>query len=294
MLDYVLIAVALAVTAAGFLWRWTVVAAITAGGTGKKQKRLRTLSTMVVIIGLYLLATRIINILFGPREGEGPEISIWPERTEFLGMDLTTTVVYSWFIMAFLIALALILRFTALRRLDERPHGLQNAVELIIGKIMSYTDSQAHGSGEFLASYIFTVAVFLVACAALEMFGLRTPASDIMFTFALALITFVLINAYGVKKKGVGGRIKALASPTPVVFVIRLVTDMAIPVSMASRLFGNMLGGMIVMDLVYSSLGNNAIGIPSLAGLYFNVFHPLIQAFIFVTLTLTFINEAIE
>jgi F0F1-type ATP synthase membrane subunit a len=46
--------------------------------------------------------------------------------------------------------------------------------------------------------------------------------------------------------------------------------------------------------LLYMALGNNAVGIPAVAGLYFNAFHPLIQAFIFVTLTLTFINEAVE
>jgi F-type H+-transporting ATPase subunit a len=55
-----------------------------------------------------------------------------------------------------------------------------------------------------------------------------------------------------------------------------------------------MLGGMIIMDLLYSALGNNAVGIPSVLGLYFNVFHPLLQAFIFVTLSLTFIKEAVE
>jgi F-type H+-transporting ATPase subunit a len=54
------------------------------------------------------------------------------------------------------------------------------------------------------------------------------------------------------------------------------------------------LVGLVVMDLLYSALGDYAVGIPSLAGLYFNVFHPLIQIFIFITLTLTFINEAIE
>lgn len=55
-----------------------------------------------------------------------------------------------------------------------------------------------------------------------------------------------------------------------------------------------MLGGMIVMDLLYMALGNLAVGIPSIIGLYFNVFHPLIQTFIFVTLSLTFIGEATE
>jgi F-type H+-transporting ATPase subunit a len=85
-----------------------------------------------------------------------------------------------------------------------------------------------------------------------------------------------------------------MASPTPIVFPIKIVTDLAIPVSLACRLFGNMLGGMIVMDLLYMALGNAAVGIPSILGLYFNVFHPLIQTFIFVTLSLTFINEAVE
>ena len=75
---------------------------------------------------------------------------------------------------------------------------------------------------------------------------------------------------------------------------MKLVSDIAVPVSMACRLFGNMLGGMIVMELLYSALGAFAIGIPSIVGLYFNVFHPLIQAYIFITLSLTFIDEAME
>jgi F-type H+-transporting ATPase subunit a len=48
------------------------------------------------------------------------------------------------------------------------------------------------------------------------------------------------------------------------------------------------------MDLLYSAMGNAAIGFPSLAGLYFNLFHPLIQTYIFITLSLTFIGEAVE
>ena len=174
------------------------------------------------------------------------------------------------------------------------PRALKNILELAIETVIKYTKSTAHGVGEFLASYIFTIALFLVGCAITEMLGFRTPAADITLTGALAILTFLVINYYGFKTKGVGGRIKALASPTPVILPIRILTDLAIPVSLASRLFGNMLGGLVVMDLLYSALGSYAVGLPSLAGLYFNVFHPLIQAFIFVTLTLTFTNEATE
>jgi F-type H+-transporting ATPase subunit a len=134
----------------------------------------------------------------------------------------------------------------------------------------------------------------MMMSAFLELFRLRAPTADIMMTAALALLTFIMINVYGISRKGAGGRIKALASPTPVVFVFRVITEFALPVSMACRLFGNMLGGMIVMDMLYSALGYGAVGIPSVIGLFFNIFHPLIQAFIFITLTLTFINEAIE
>ena len=82
--------------------------------------------------------------------------------------------------------------------------------------------------------------------------------------------------------------------PSPVIFPMKILSDVAVPVSLACRLFGNMLGGMIVMDLLKSSLGGYAVGITALAGIYFNLFHPLIQTYIFIILSMTFINEATE
>jgi F-type H+-transporting ATPase subunit a len=134
----------------------------------------------------------------------------------------------------------------------------------------------------------------MVSSAGLELLGIRPPTADLLMTFSMATITFCMINYYGIKEKGVKGRIKSLASPSAVILPIRILTDVAIPVSLACRLFGNMLGGMIVMDLLKIALGPNGIGLPPVAGLYFNVFHPLIQTYIFVTLSLTFINEAVE
>jgi len=196
--------------------------------------------------------------------------------------------------MAVLIVLAVLFRIFVVPRMKDLPNSLQNIIELAVESVEKYTDSKVGKLGDNLGSYIFTVAVFMVSCAAVELFGIRAPTADITLTFTLAVITFILINYYGIKRKGVLGRIKSMASPTPIVFPIKIVTDLAIPVSLACRLFGNMLGGMIVMDLLYMALGNAAVGIPSILGLYFNVFHPLIQTFIFVTLSLTFINEAVE
>jgi F-type H+-transporting ATPase subunit a len=258
----------------------------------KKTKRIKYLATMVAVIGAYIFITRLINIIFQPSESHLP--SIWPGRVDVFGVSLSETTIYTWFAMAVLILAALILRLTVVKRFTEQPQGAQNILETIVEAVGKYTNAQAHGTGEILCSYILSIASLMVMSAFLELFRLRPPTADITMTFSLALSTFVLLNVYGIRRKGALGRVKSLASPTPVVFIFRVISEFAIPVSMACRLFGNMLGGMIVIDLLYMALGSNAIGIPSVLGLYFNVFHPLMQTFIFITLTLTFINEAIE
>ncbi|MDR2421560.1 MAG: F0F1 ATP synthase subunit A [Oscillospiraceae bacterium] len=294
MLNWILLAAFAAASAAAFVWRRAAVGRF-AADPSKKNKRTRRLSTAAAVAALYLAVTRLLNILFGKREAEDlTGFSIWAGRRELFGLSVSETVLRLWAVMAVIIVLALLLRIFVLRRASDPPRGARNALEAAVGEMIKYAGSNVLGEGEMLGSYMFSVAALLVGCAALELFGVRTPSSDITFTFGLSIITFVLINVYGIKKKGIVGRIKSLARPTPVVLPIKIVTDLAIPVSLAARLFGNMLGGMIIMDLLYSALGSNAVGITSVVGLYFNVFHPLMQAFIFVTLSLTFIQEAVE
>jgi len=295
MLNWILLAVSVPAIIIGYLWRRRLDSKLRSDvSISKHDKRCRLFTTVIMITGGFVFLTRLIGIIFGPRESEGLEFSLWPERVNVLGFSLSITILYTWIAMAVLITAALIIRLTVFKRPETTPRGVQNAIEFMVESIGKYTDAQAHGTGEFLCSYILSVAMLMLTCAFLELFRLRPPTADITMTFSLAFITFVLINAYGIKKKGVFGRIKSLASPTPVVFIFRVISDMAIPVSMACRLFGNMLGGMIVIDLLYLALGSNAVGIPGVLGLYFNAFHPIMQTFIFITLTLTFINEAIE
>ena len=295
MINWILLGVSIPVMLAGFFWHRSLSRKVGKGShAGINIKRAKYFATFVAVIGIYTFITRLISLIFGPAENHGLGFSLWPERVDIFGVSLSVTIVYTWGAMALLIIAAVILRLTIVRRFKEIPDGAQNVLELIVESVRKYTQSQARGTGELLSSYILSIAALMVACAFLELLRLRPPTADITMTFSLALMTFILINVYGVKKKGAIGRIKSLASPTPVVFVFRVVSELAIPVSMACRLFGNMLGGMIVVDMLYMALGSNAVGIPSVIGLYFNVFHPLMQTFIFVTLTLTFINEAIE
>jgi F-type H+-transporting ATPase subunit a len=299
MVNWIVLGFSVLLIAAGYLWRRSVESGRSQSEAAvavydKKRKRNNFFAAALIVVGFYLFLTRLLVTLFGVHEGEGLEFSLWPERVQVLGFSLSYTIIYTWVAMGLLIIAALIVRFTVFRQPKDVPGKAQNVIEFIVESVANYTEAKAHGTGEVLCSYILSVASLLIMSAFLELFRVRPPTADITMTFSLAFMTFLFINIYGIKKKGVIGRIKSLASPTPIVLPFRVIADLAIPVSMASRLFGNMLGGMIVIDLLYVALGVNAVGIPSVAGLYFNAFHPIMQTFIFVTLTLTFINEAIE
>jgi len=291
--NYCLLALGAAMAAGGWFWRKSVMIRFRADPSAKNKKA-RTWSTVLLAAGLWDFLVELLRLLFGEKKSEKFTVSIWAPRVQVGAVSLSTTVLVTWAVMGVLLILAVLFRLLVVPRMTDKPRGVQNVVELAVESVQKYTKTTAGDQGDVLPCYLFSIAAFMLGCAASELFGLRAPTSDITMTFSLALITFVMVNYYGIRRKGVKGRLKSMAQPTPVVFPIKVVSDLAVPVSLACRLFGNMLGGMIVMDLLYFALRNAAVGFPSVLGLYFNVFHPLIQIYIFITLTLTYINEAAE
>ena len=262
--------------------------------TSKKKKKLNRLFLFGFIASVWYFVACVVNEIEGGLKGINVEFEMFSDRVDVFGLSVSKTTVTTWYIIAAVLILSVIFRLFIFPKFKESPKGIQNAVEILVEAADNFTNNQTHNLSPVLGEYIFSLAVMMICCAAVELFSVRPPTSDLIFTFSMGLLTFILINYYGIKKKGFGGRIKALASPSPIIMPMKMLSDVAVPVSLACRLFGNMLGGMIVMDLLKSSLGGYAIGVTSLAGLYFNLFHPLIQTYIFIILTLTFINEATE
>ncbi|MCL2298595.1 MAG: F0F1 ATP synthase subunit A [Firmicutes bacterium] len=220
------------------------------------------------------------------------EVALFPAPVEFTlaghTLRLSATALTTWWILAVVLALALAFRLILVPRLKENPKGLQRALEAAIENLDNYIGGRLHGAGEAFGAYIFSLALMLICCAFVELLGLRPPTSDFTMTLALSVMTLVLVNICGFKRRGFKGRLKSFKNP------FLLLSDIITPVSMACRLFGNMFAGMIIVDLMYFLLKNFAVGLPGVVGLYFNVFHPLIQAFIFITLTLSNVAEASE
>jgi F-type H+-transporting ATPase subunit a len=213
------------------------------------------------------------------------------------GMPISIALITGLISSVILIVAAVILRMTVLKKMQKFPRGLQNVLELIVEGMSKFTVGKVgEQTGNALAPYMFTLAAFIGCNGLLELFGfgiLRPSPSDINETVAFALITFVLIRVFAYKRKGVIGRIRYYTKPIFLVAPVKLFTDMAVPVSLSCRMFGNLLGGFVVMELLYSSVFTRW-GVPVIGAAFFSLFHYGMQAFIFMTLSLAFIEEAIE
>jgi F-type H+-transporting ATPase subunit a len=255
-------------------------------------KKKRNLLMMAGVLLLWLCSGLILGS-FGLGERKF-EVEISPARMDILGMSVSSSVVVSWIVIAILGIVAVLIRIFAVPRFRETPRGLQLVLETAVSAINDLTKEKYGHKNDGLSAYFFAMGALFLGTAIVELFGFRPPTTDLSMTFSYALITFILINVFGIYKKGIKGRARAYIKPNAIIAPFKLISDLAVPISLACRLFGNMLGGMIVVELIYFALGAFSVGIPAVLGLYFNAFHPLIQFFIFINLSLTFIGEAVE
>ncbi len=258
----------------------------------KPAKKKRNLLMMAGVLLLWLCSGLFLGS-FG-LGGRVFQVAISPERMNILGFSVSSTVFVSWIVIAVLALLSLLLRAFVIPRFKETPRGIQLVLETAVSAINDLTKEKYGHANEGPATYFFALAALFVGSAIVELFGFRPTTTDLSMTFSCALVTFVLINFYDIYKKGVKGRLQSFVRPKAIIAPFKLLSDLAVPISLACRLFGNMLGGMVVVELVYFALGAFSVGIPAVLGLYFNAFHPLIQFFIFINLSLTFIGEAVE
>lgn len=179
-------------------------------------------------------------------------------------------------------------------KIEDKPKGLLNVVEVIVSTINNLTISTMGANKAYFAPYIGTLAFYLVVANLSGLLGFVPPTSDYNVTLGLALITFVMVQFFGLKSKGVKGYIKGFFEPFPFMFAINVVGELANPVSMSFRLFGNILSGVIIMGLLYDALGVFIIVLGPVFHSYFDLFAGLVQTFIFMMLTMVFVSMGME
>jgi len=154
-----------------------------------------------------------------------------------------------------------------------------------------------------MTPYIATIFAFSICGSLISLLGLRAVTSDFSVLATWAVITFLLITATKIRFNGVGGWLKGFLDPVPVMLPMNIISEVATPVSMALRHFGNIAGGAVITALLYYGLTGLSrmvgleiplftIGIPAVLSIYFDLFSSFMQAFIFIMLTMVFISNA--
>lgn len=203
---------------------------------------------------------------------------------------LTETMVSTWVVMGVLIVFALIVRIR-LSSFKGVPTGFQNIVETLVETMSNFARTTMGEKLEGLGGYFFSVFAFILLSNYSGLVGLRPPTADLATTASLALTTFVLIHVMGIYHRR-GQYFKKYLSPHPVFFLMNVVGEFSKPISLAFRLFGNILGGVIIIGLVYQMLPLALRFIlPDVLHAYFDLFAGALQAFIFTILSMTFIQQ---
>lgn len=208
---------------------------------------------------------------------------------------LTETVINTWIIIAVMAIIALVIR-ARMSKFKEVPESkLQTMLEMLVDGINKFVASTMGPSGKKFAGYYGPLIIFIAVCNLSGLLGFRPPTADFATTLAFALITFFMIHGFGVRSKGIG-YFKGFLEPAPLLLPLNIIGELATPVSLSFRLFGNILGGTIIMGLVYAMFPKIVIflGIPAALHTYFDVFAGVLQAFIFVMLSMTFVSSAME
>ena len=190
--------------------------------------------------------------------------------------------------MAVLVLLSIIL----VRNLKvENPGKKQLVLETIITTFNNLFKGVIGEGGMKYVPYLITVILYIGMANIMGVFGFKPPTKDLNVTASLAIMSIVLVQVAGIRGKGTKGWVKSFAEPVAIVAPLNVLELVIKPLSLCMRLFGNVLGAFVVMQLIEHVCG---LIIPMVFSMYFDVFDGLIQAYVFVFLTSLFMAEGME
>ena len=205
----------------------------------------------------------------------------------FGGIPVPESVVVTWGIMAFLVLLSIF----CTRKLKKVPGKAQLVAELFVGFINKFTKNTIGEHWKSFAPYFGTIGLYIGCANLIGMFGITPPTKDLNVTAALAIMSALLIYGASFRFKGFKGGLHKFLEPMPLLAPINVMEVVIRPLSLCMRLFGNVLGSFIIMELIKLAIPPV---VPMALSMYFDVFDGIIQTIVFVFLTALFTQEALE
>lgn len=241
-------------------------------------------------------------------EVTGPKILFSFSFFGLFDVTITETVLSSFVVMAALILLSWLLG----RNLKKRPGRTQVLTEKAVTMLYNMVrDTMGEHNLKF-APYIGALFCSSLLGTLISMLGFfRSATADISTTITWALVTSALVWYHNIKNNGFFGWLKGFTEPIVVMTPMNIVSEIAQPISMAFRHFGNVAGGSVLTMLIYNALAAvsavvlgwipNAflssipifqVGIPAVLSIYFDLFSGFIQALVFSMLTMVYVGGA--
>ncbi len=266
------------------------------GAANGKKGKIIFLIVWLLLIAVIVAAIFIIGIPKGEEESikEVMKDGVLHEvnHVGFLGLEVNPGFISAVVVSAVLILAALCVRIFVIPKFREKPGKLQNVLELLVG----FFDDMAHANSPhktgFVGGYIFGAGVYIFFSTLFELFGfqaittegksiaLPAPIADINAAIAMGVLSYAVILGCGIVSGGFKGALGVLK-------------DFSLPISMSFRLFGALLSGLLVTELVYYYTLTSFV-LPVIVGVLFTLLHAVIQTYVLATLVSVFYGEAAE
>ena len=214
----------------------------------------------------------------------GPQVLFY-----FLGnknLPVTDTLLVSWVVVIITIIAARLIT----RDLKLIPGRVQAAVEYIIVLIKDQIEPMLPGEGRRFLPFIATIFIYVGVGNLIGILpGIPSPTGDLNTTLGLALVVFLISHIEGMRDNGIWGYIRGFGEPVVFLLPLNVVGELAKPISHSFRLFGNVVGGGIIIALIYQAA---PWIIPIPLHLWFDLFVGAIQALIFGMVAVAYISVA--
>ena len=261
----------------------------------KKNRRTALLVWLVLLCVLRAASLAVGGLPKGESIRETMRDAVLHEENKislFGWLAVNPAVVSGFTVTGVLLVFALLTRLFFVPRMKTVPGRFQLLLESAVGYFDGLAKSSSPHRNRFLGGYVFAAGAYIFIGTLFELFGLQTvttrglsvalpaPLSDINAAIALGCLSYLVILSGGIAGNGLRGALNTLK-------------DFSLPISMSFRLFGALLSGLLVTELVYYYIHLSFV-LPVAVGVMFTLLHALIQTYVLTMLTALFYGEVSE
>jgi F-type H+-transporting ATPase subunit a len=228
---------------------------------------------------------------------ESPSVLSAAHATTFAGLTFHVDTILATVVAGILvIAAGLLVR----RRLSAHaPTRAQLAWETVVSAVERHIERSIGPAGRAIVPLAVVLFVFILIASLLETIpsghpdkALPAPTGDLNLTAALALLVVFTVHAMAIRARGLRGYLRHYLRPTPWLLPLKVLEELAKPITLALRLFGNVFAGTVMVILIFELIPPLVAPVPLLAWKLFSVFVAVMQAFLFALLTVLYFQTA--